>query len=76
MTSLNPVITVGHQIVESLRVHLGMSRGAARREALDLLASVGIPDAGAGWANIRTRCRAECASGWQSRWRSPADRCW
>ena len=36
MTSLNPVLTVGYQLAEPLRVHLGMSRAAARRRALSL----------------------------------------
>ena len=44
MTSLNPVFTVGFQLVESLRLHLGMSPAAARRRAIELLAEVGIPD--------------------------------
>ncbi|MBW7905586.1 MAG: ABC transporter ATP-binding protein [Phycisphaerae bacterium] len=43
MTSLNPVLTVGFQIAEPLRVHRGMSRPAARREAIELLRRVGIP---------------------------------
>ncbi|HEX4817081.1 MAG TPA: dipeptide/oligopeptide/nickel ABC transporter permease/ATP-binding protein, partial [Nonomuraea sp.] len=44
MTALNPVRTVGTQVTEPLRVHLGMGRTAARAEAVRLLASVGIPD--------------------------------
>jgi len=36
---------VGYQIVEPLRVHLGLSRAAARARAAELLALVGIPDA-------------------------------
>ncbi len=45
MTSLNPVFTVGFQLVEPLRRHLGLSRAAARARAADLLDLVGIPDA-------------------------------
>ena len=45
MTSLNPVLTVGYQLTEPLRVHLGMGRNAARRRAADLLERVGIPAA-------------------------------
>ena len=45
MTSLNPVLTVGYQLIEPLRVHLGMSRAAARRRAVELLDRVGIPAA-------------------------------
>ncbi|MFC5820760.1 dipeptide/oligopeptide/nickel ABC transporter permease/ATP-binding protein [Nonomuraea harbinensis] len=44
MTALNPVRTIGTQVTEPLRVHLGMSRKRAREEAARLLASVGIPD--------------------------------
>jgi peptide/nickel transport system ATP-binding protein/oligopeptide transport system ATP-binding protein len=45
MTSLNPVFTVGDQITEPLRRHLGMGRAEARALAADLLDLVGIPDA-------------------------------
>jgi peptide/nickel transport system ATP-binding protein len=43
LTSLNPLYTVGRQLVETIRVHLGLDRAAARRRALGLLAEVGIP---------------------------------
>ena len=45
MTSLNPVLSVGYQITEPLRTHLGMSRRAARERAVELLERVGIPAA-------------------------------
>lgn len=44
MTSLNPVLTVGYQLAEPLRQHLGMDRTAASRRAAELLELVGIPD--------------------------------
>ncbi len=44
MTALNPVMTVGQQITEPLRLHLGKSESEARREALKLLEVVKIPD--------------------------------
>lgn len=44
MSSLNPVFTVGFQIGEVLRLHMGMKRRAARARTLELLAEVGIPD--------------------------------
>jgi len=44
MTSLNPVHTVGAQICESLRIHLGMSARAATDRAAELLNQVGISD--------------------------------
>jgi len=46
MTSLNPVFTVGDQLVEVLRAKRGMGRGAARAEAEALLDRVGIRAAG------------------------------
>ena len=42
-TSLNPCFTVGFQITESLRLHLGLDRSAAVRKAIELLEKVGIP---------------------------------
>jgi peptide/nickel transport system ATP-binding protein len=44
MTSLNPVLTIGDQIGESLRQHHGMKGRAARERVLELLDAVGIPD--------------------------------
>ena len=44
MTSLNPVLTVGHQIQEVLRLHRGLSKRDARATGVALLAEVGIPD--------------------------------
>jgi peptide/nickel transport system ATP-binding protein/oligopeptide transport system ATP-binding protein len=46
MTSLNPVFTVGTQIVEPLRLHLGIDKTRAKARAKELLDLVGIPDAG------------------------------
>ena len=43
--SLNPVLRIGHQIVETLRAHRALGRGDARRRALELLRLVGMPDA-------------------------------
>ena len=45
MTSLNPVFTVGFQLMEPLRKHMGLSKTAARTRAKELLELVGIPDA-------------------------------
>jgi len=44
MTSLNPVFTAGFQLGEVLRLHMGLSPGAARKRAIALLDEVGIPD--------------------------------
>ncbi|WP_352844284.1 ABC transporter ATP-binding protein [Mesorhizobium sp. M0644] len=43
MTSLNPVLTVGYQLMEPIRKHFGLRRGEARRRAIELLSLVGIP---------------------------------
>ncbi len=43
MTSLNPCFTVGFQITEAIRVHLGGSRAQRRERAVELLRLVGIP---------------------------------
>ncbi|MBN9039180.1 MAG: ABC transporter ATP-binding protein [Rhizobiales bacterium] len=45
MASLNPCFTVGFQIVEVLRFHLGLDRKARRRRAVELLEAVGIAQA-------------------------------
>jgi len=44
MTSLNPVLTIGRQLTESLRIHLGMTQEQAEQRAISLLEQVGIPD--------------------------------
>ena len=44
MTSLNPVLTIERQLTETLQLHKGMSKVEARREGVNLLARVGIPD--------------------------------
>ena len=44
MTSLNPVLTIERQLTESVELHLGMSKAAARKEAVRQLEQVGIPD--------------------------------
>ena len=43
LTSLNPLYTVGRQLIETLRTHLPLSASAARARAIDLLRQTGIP---------------------------------
>jgi oligopeptide/dipeptide ABC transporter ATP-binding protein len=47
MTSLNPTLTIGTQITETMRRHLDVSKDEARRRAVDLLGKVGISNAAA-----------------------------
>ena len=44
MTSLNPVLTVGRQIGETLRLHQGVSKAQAEQKAIEMLTLVGIPE--------------------------------
>ena len=46
MTSLNPVLTIGTQLIETLQEHLELDLAAARRRSVELLAAVGIPAPG------------------------------
>jgi peptide/nickel transport system ATP-binding protein len=43
LTSLNPLMTVGQQLIQTIRTHLRLSPSAARRRAIEFLAEVGIP---------------------------------
>jgi peptide/nickel transport system ATP-binding protein len=44
MTSLNPVLTVGRQLGETLRLHQGLDKRAAEKRAIEMLVLVGIPE--------------------------------
>ena len=48
LTSLNPVFTIGNQMTESIRAHMGLGKEEAAVRALMLLKKVGLPDAAAG----------------------------
>jgi len=45
MTSLNPVLSIGFQLMEPLKIHMGMTNDQAKARALELFDLVGIPDA-------------------------------
>ena len=45
MTSLNPVMTIGRQISEGLRAHIGITEASARLKVVELLRLVGVPSA-------------------------------
>src|SRR6266849_10646140 len=46
MTSLNPVLTIGNQISETIRLHQDLSKSAAQAKAVEMLRRVRIPEAG------------------------------
>jgi peptide/nickel transport system ATP-binding protein len=46
MTSLNPVLTIGSQLIETLQEHLALDASTARQRSVELLAAVGIPAPG------------------------------
>ena len=62
MTSLNPVLTIGTQIAESVVQHMGLSWRAARDRAREMLDLVRIADRAQRLPNTRTSSRAACAS--------------
>ena len=63
LTSLNPTLTIGYQIAEAIRQHMGLSEPAARDRVVELLSKVGIPRAKrAPRATTRSSSRAGCAS--------------
>jgi oligopeptide/dipeptide ABC transporter ATP-binding protein len=45
MTSLDPVFTIGHEIIETLQIHQNLDKKEARQRTIEVLATVGIPDA-------------------------------
>jgi peptide/nickel transport system ATP-binding protein/oligopeptide transport system ATP-binding protein len=45
MTSLDPVFTIGHEIIETVQLHQGLRREKARQAAVEALRTVGMPDA-------------------------------
>jgi len=45
MTSLDPVFTIGHEIMESIQLHQGLKKEDARQKAIEVLKIVGMPDA-------------------------------
>jgi peptide/nickel transport system ATP-binding protein len=70
--SLDPLYTVGQQLIETIQTHLPMSSADARRRAVRLLQETGIPAAEERLDQYPHQFSAECASASSSRWRSPA----
>jgi peptide/nickel transport system ATP-binding protein len=63
MTSLNPVHTIGHQIVEGSGAHMNDVAAAARARAVEMLDLVRIPSAASASMITPITCRVACASG-------------
>ncbi len=62
MTSLNPTLTIGTQITETIRRHYDVPKQQARKKAVELLEEVQIPRAADRLDDYPTVSRAECAS--------------
>ena len=62
MTSLNPVHSIGRQLIEAVQLHRDVTTRVARARALELLKAVGIPKARPGSTTTRTSSPAACAS--------------
>ncbi len=58
MTSLNPVFTIGMQIMEAVRLHTGSGKSGGREIAVEYLAKVGIPAPQQRMGNIPINCPA------------------
>ena len=65
MTALNPVQTIGRQLMESLEIHTDLTDQARIKKAIAMRQT-------SVWPSILTSCPVACASGWSSRWRSSA----
>ncbi len=63
MTSLNPVLTIGSQIAEAVRIHQGADEQAARARAVEMLTLVRIPDAAQRLDDYPHHFPAACGSG-------------
>ena len=62
LTSLNPTMTIGRQIAESVRLHRGASKGQARQRALEVLDSSTCRAPRSASTPTPTSSRAACAS--------------
>ena len=69
MTSLHPMLSVGRQLTEHMRRHLGLGRTAATQRAVDLLEQVRIPD-----PQQRAACLSASVLGWNATARRDRDR--
>jgi peptide/nickel transport system ATP-binding protein len=64
LTSLNPLYTVGRQLVETIQAHLPVSAAEARQRAISLLQDTGIPAAEQRIDHYPHQFSAACASAW------------
>ena len=63
MTSLNPVFTIGNQIMEVIMLHQKLSRRAAKKQAIEILELVGIPSPEQRINDYPYQLSGECVSG-------------
>ena len=77
MTSLNPVLTIGTQLMETIQEHLELDAPAARKRSIELLAAVGIPAPEQRLAQYPHQCsggmRQRIAIAIATRWRMPPE---
>ena len=64
MTALDPLMRIGEQLVETIRHHLRLSRGAALDRAAELLDAVGIPAARQRLRSYPHEFSGGCGKGW------------
>lgn len=67
LTSLNPVLTIGQQLIETIRTHLPLSANAARERAISCLAKWGLIVRVSVSISIHINSPGECASAWSLR---------
>ncbi len=63
MTSLNPVMTVGKQVMEAITLHQKITKEEAKRRVVDIFRAVGIPEPEKRFKAYPTSFPAGCASG-------------
>ncbi len=64
MTSLNPVITIGQQLCDTIQAHLKLGGSQTKKRALDWLDRVGLPNPDVQFKRFPTSFPAACGSAW------------
>lgn len=63
MTSLNPVMKIGEQLLEPIRLHLDLNEKQAKEHVIFILKKVGIPGRKKSFMNFPISCLAGCGKG-------------